>query len=166
MLVDVEFDLPDPVVGIARAIGATSHTLGNSGGPIRLRQGIYEITHHSINYELGDHLVTEYPFWPLDLKIEVFRTHAENHLAAQLPDDYGVCDYPAQIVEKFPGILVDPRHFVIGVTEVRRENQPGRGGWRWHKWGEYIGEHKPQYEYLYDEKDIDLVWCYRVCEVK
>lgn len=32
------------------------------------------------------------------------------------------------------------------------------------KWGEYIGKHNPQCEYLYDEVGIEQVYCYHVYE--
>lgn len=40
------------------------------------------------------------------------------------------------------------------------------GGWRWHKWGEYIGVHEPQHEYLSCEKGIDYVLSYSLEIVK
>ena len=40
------------------------------------------------------------------------------------------------------------------------------GGWRWHKWGEYIGLHEPQHEYLSYEQNIDYVLSYDLEIVK
>lgn len=43
------------------------------------------------------------------------------------------------------------------------------GGWRWHKWGEYLGVHEPQHEYLSYEKGIDYVLSYDleiVCKIE
>lgn len=40
------------------------------------------------------------------------------------------------------------------------------GGWRWHKWGEYIGVHEPQHEYLSCEQGIDYVLSYDLEIVK
>lgn len=40
------------------------------------------------------------------------------------------------------------------------------GGWRWHKWGEYIGVHEPRHEYLSCEKGIDYVLSYSLEIVK
>ena len=36
------------------------------------------------------------------------------------------------------------------------EKEPGEGGWRWHKWGPYIGKHDVQHEYLADEDLSDI----------
>ena len=78
---------------------------------------------------------------------------------------YGVCDHYQQILDKCP-LLVESkeRKFVITITSVKRANEPSGGGWRWHKWGEYIGSKNPQCEYLYDEKDIEEVFVYHIYE--
>ena len=49
--------------------------------------------------------------------------------------------------------------FIIFFTPFINDHANGfeTQGWRWHKWGEYIGKHTPQYEYLSDEKGIDYV---------
>ena len=45
------------------------------------------------------------------------------------------------------------KKYVIALTPVWQEkgNKGKGGGWRWHKWGEYIGKLNPQCEYLDDE---------------
>jgi hypothetical protein len=48
------------------------------------------------------------------------------------------------------------------LTEVRKDDQPKQGGWRWHKWGPYIGTHEKQFEYLADEEGIERVFCYHI----
>lgn len=82
---------------------------------------------------------------------------------------YGVADSIDQIKEYFKEEIDDPeRKYVISVTPVWQKDQPEWGGWRWHKWGEYIGELNPQCEYLYDEKfgeDFEYVICYHLYEV-
>lgn len=35
------------------------------------------------------------------------------------------------------------------------ENRGRGGGWRWHKWGEYVGEGDPRREYLDDEEGFE-----------
>lgn len=61
-------------------------------------------------------------------------------------------------------VVDSERRFVVAFTRVRREDQPADGGWRWHKWGQYIGKHEPRCEYLYDEDGIDEVYCFHVYE--
>jgi hypothetical protein len=82
-------------------------------------------------------------------------------------DNYGICDNFAQLRAVLPPLVTeDPdRFFTISLMEVRREDQPEDGGWRYHKWGEYIGTQKPRHEYLYDDKHIDSVICYHIIEL-
>ena len=82
------------------------------------------------------------------------------------PEDYGVCDYPTQVVERWPELEADRRPFVILFQRVRRADQPRQGGWRWHKWGRCIGNHEPQCEYLYDEREIDSVFIFKILQIR
>lgn len=64
------------------------------------------------------------------------------------------------------------RKFVVGFNPIfqEKENKGKGGGWRWHKWGGYIGKHNVQYEYLDDEDltDInqDYILCFHIYEIK
>ena len=79
------------------------------------------------------------------------------------PPSYGVVDYPEQLGERFPKF-----NGVMYFFEVRREEQPyGWGGWRWRKWGPYLGKHLIHgMEYLseadgtYGRPLIDVQWCF------
>ena len=74
---------------------------------------------------------------------------------------YGVCDSPQQFIERVGALLhASPNQYVAFLTRVEKADQSPKGGWRWHKWGPYIGDHKPRHEYLYDEKGIDEVYVY------
>lgn len=77
---------------------------------------------------------------------------------------YGVCDNVEQVKTRYAQWLEDPElKFCINFCKVKKSDQPEMGGWRWHKWGEYIGELNPQHEYLYDEDDsIQEVFCYHI----
>jgi len=88
-----------------------------------------------------------------------------NHYAELSIEPYGVCDNTQQIFDKCPEIKESSdRQFVITVTLIEKKTQPPEGGWRWHKWGPYIGDHTPEYEYLYEEDDIDKVYVYHIYE--
>ena len=52
---------------------------------------------------------------------------------------YGTCDYPQQLAERF-----DKYTGSVYMLSVLRINQPKEGGWRWHKWGEYCGDERPE----------------------
>ena len=67
---------------------------------------------------------------------------------------YGVADKVEQIKEYYKEEIADVnKKYVIAITPVwqEKENKGKGGGWRWHKWGEYIGKLNPQCEYLDDE---------------
>ena len=80
---------------------------------------------------------------------------------------YGVCDSIDDILKAIP-LLVDSldREFFITLKPILRENESSEGGWRWHKWGDYIGTQNPEHEYIYDDKHIDKVYCYHIYEKK
>lgn len=94
----------------------------------------------------------------------------ENNTSNEMIDkwvEYGVCDNYEQIIERNKELLADEsKTYVIGLSSVKKSSQSPQGGWRWHKWGEYIGTQNPQHEYLYDEDDIDLVYSYHIYETK
>lgn len=78
-------------------------------------------------------------------------------------DWYGVCDSVDQFDTDFGETLrSDPRKLVVFFTEVRRDEQPARSGWRWTKWGMYVGRRKPTQQYLHDEPDIESVFVWRI----
>lgn len=94
------------------------------------------------------------------------RLKMQKFYAPDFPSDYGVCDTPEQVLERWPSLETDPRRFIILFGEIRKDEQPEHGGWRWHKWGEYIGTKDPQCEYLADEDDIDSVLIFKVIQMK
>lgn len=76
---------------------------------------------------------------------------------------YGVADSLEQIKEYYKEEIDDPvNRYVIhidGGVFQDKENKGKGGGWRWHKWGPYIGKLEPQYEYLDDEDFGDDFEC-------
>lgn len=79
--------------------------------------------------------------------------------------DYGVADSYEQVLDKYPHLAASDRKYLLRVITLRKEDEEP-GGWRWHKWGAYIGVQEPQTEYLYDEPVIDQVVLWHVYEVK
>ncbi len=78
----------------------------------------------------------------------------------------GVCDDYKQVIDYHSDLVNDPnKYYVIFLSSVYRCDQPSNGGWRWCKWGEYIGTQNPTYEYIYNEPEIEKVYCYMICEV-
>lgn len=136
----------------------------------RLGQGLYR---GGLNAQLllESLIENKYPFDPIhppegfdsnEWRREIFRRYQD----VTYPCDYGVVDYPAQVVETFPLIIEDERPLIITLGEVRKDRQSDQGGWRWHKGGTYYGVHEPQCEYIYDEPDIDAVWVFHIMQVK
>lgn len=84
-----------------------------------------------------------------------------------LVSNYGVSDSVEQVVRRFKKVVTNPDVEIVFVfTPVKKKDQPESGGWRWHKWGEYIGNHKIKHEYLFDEEGIEEVFVYQVYPVK
>ena len=79
--------------------------------------------------------------------------------------DYGVADSLEQVVTYYNQAGITKKH-VCFVLKIRREDQPAYGGWRWHKWGPYIGNQTPQAEYLFDEPEIESVIIFQFHEVE
>lgn len=106
----------------------------------RLAEGVYEINHFGMSN------------WP----------------AATSDDEYlyGVCDNYQQVLEHHKDIRDSAEPYVLTVTPLIKSEQSPNGGWRWHKWGEYIGTKKPEHEYLYNEgPDIEKVYVYHIYKI-
>lgn len=142
--------------------------------PEEIFPGIY---HGGFNF--SDNLVeglvkTEYPFEPefgrknttTEERIAAYKKMREENPKIGLPTcSYGVCDEPLQVLTTFPGLAVVDNKYVIGVAQLLKKEMYPKGGWRWHKWGPYIGEQKPMCEYLYDEPVIEEVWTFHILEL-
>jgi hypothetical protein len=106
----------------------------------------------------------------------VFSIPFKNSYEVFAPDynkaQYGVADSVDQLKEYFKEEMEDPnRKFFLTMTPVYqdKENKGKGGGWRWHKWGTYIGKLNPQHEYLDDEdfgNDFQYVICFHLYELK
>jgi hypothetical protein len=76
---------------------------------------------------------------------------------------YGGCDSPEQFMGRIGNYLESlPDSYVVSFVELNKEDMVPEGGWRWHKWGPYIGTQEPQCEYLYDEPVITKVYTYGI----
>ncbi len=143
MLVDVEVRFGDPVLSIIAG-------MNGGGGTQRLREGVYSCGHFSFELEFRGRQDHRFDF-------------------PELPGDfscYGVCDGVDQLLEVMPAAIVtSERRFVVALHEVRRADQSEEGGWRWHKWGPYVGRQEKTTEYLHDEPKVESVWTYHVYEV-
>ena len=81
----------------------------------------------------------------------------------------GVCDNYKQIIERDEDAIAcvnSDKHFIIVLCKISKKEQPDVGGWRWHKWGKYIGDQNPMCEYIADEPEIDFVYVYNLYKVQ
>ena len=117
----------------------------NMNHEIKIEKGIYELGHFNLEYSINDK-TESYP------ELDNFNC-------------YGVCDNYKQILEQCPELTQSKRNFVISITKIEKKNQSDWGGWRWHKWGPYIGTQEPTCEYLYNEPVIEMVYCYHIYEL-
>ena len=115
----------------------------------RIQQGVYENGHWSFELEFRGRQVFDLDFPDLgDFNC------------------YGVCDSPDQFLAKLPeSVKVSPKQYVVSMVRLLKSEQSPSGGWRWHKWGPYIGEQQPTCEYLADEPLIEEVWTYHIYQV-
>ena len=157
MLVDLPHHWSPPVGGIGRmlsALEAHGHVDGPYRPPVRVHRGIYA-AHVNFDHEIEDLIRENYPEWKQ--RVNWFNC-------------YGTCDHWTQILQEYRSQLEhDERHFMIYLSQpIRKSDQPATGGWRWHKWGPYIGVFQTQveeHEYLYDTPDVVEVFAYHVVEV-
>ncbi len=131
-------------------LGALLNALGGyQTAPIKLDDGIYQIFGFNGEYYF-EGIKNEWPSFP------------------DYQGSYGVCDSVENLKAVYGEMLDDPtRKFVVTLTPVYRDpdNKGKGGGWRWHKWGPYIGAHDVQYEYLDDEEGIEQVLCFHIYEL-
>ena len=115
-----------------------------------LDTGIYEVNHFGCS-----------PF------IDGYKNWPDEELVNKDGDwfgNYGVCDNYQQILDQCPMLKESDRQFFITIKSVKKSEQSDCGGWRWHKWGQYIGTHKITTEYLYDEPIVEEVFVYHIYE--
>ena len=149
----------------AKVLAAIEGTREYPGGVKRHACGLFEIGHFNFNYCLGE---DEWdPYSASDALEAIYRAEGMNAAIVELAEavfiDYGVCDSIEQFLDTECGraLLDSPEEYCVSFTHVAKE--PGVGGWRWHKWGPYIGLGEPTTEYLADEEQFAAgVYCFHV----
>jgi hypothetical protein len=125
----------DPILVVIGLVG------GRSPGK-ELRTGVYQVAHFGSSQFLPGY----------------------DHCPNTTVGPFGVCDSVEQLLAACPELETPGREFVVTVTVIRKADEPSEGGWRWHKWGEYIGTQDPQCEYIHDEPTIEEVLCFHIYE--
>ncbi len=82
-------------------------------------------------------------------------------------NEVGVADNYQQVLAAYPLAVQHPtRRFCLSVTPIRRSEAPAKGGWRWKKWGRYLGTQEPAADYIADEPIIEEVVVFRWYELQ
>lgn len=149
MLKDPIFIHKDPTLALIGDLIAKIN--GNRPGIIRLREGVYQSGNWNFNHDISWRNE-----WPED----------RSDWRMLYDEGYGVCDDFEQVLAKHPQLVESEKPYCVSIVELRRENQHPDGGWRWEKWGEYIGTQNSQCEYLYDEPEIERVYTYHYYELQ
>ena len=118
--------------------------------------GFFEHIHHSVGV---------YEIYRFNFDMLVAGVAFDQYPDLKSIDCYGVCDNWKQLIERYPELSESSKNYCISITAIDPASQPEFDGWRWHKWGEYIGTQSPTYEYIYDEPVIDLVYCYHIYQI-
>ena len=72
-----------------------------------------------------------------------------------------------QMLDDSSMMFPETAHFSGRVVHPVFNRHDGKtGGWRWHKWGPYLGKHTPKCEYLDEEKNIDYVLLWHLYPLK
>ena len=139
-----------------------------------IEQGVYEggfNFNHTLNHTSNYQIVDDYGM--INIKDGSYKstkdlgTNFKGIDWENLSSTYGVADNISQIKNKFSKAIESEKdQYVISVTEVRKDEQSEQGGWRWHKWGQYIGTQDRQCEYLADEKNIESIYCFNIHKVE
>lgn len=133
---------------------------------LNARHHIERLTDYETVNPMGDkYLYTANLYGVADNATQVIR-HLENSVKIylfgnDLEDDFWLGRALVKMIELYPDYKL-----VLLMTPHVNTKDCSWGGWRWHKWGEYIGVHEPQHEYLSYEKGIDYVLSYDLEIVK
>lgn len=133
---------------------------------LNARHHIERLTDYTTVNPMGDkYLYTANLYGVADNATQVMR-RLENSLKSyffgnSLDDEFYLGLSLVKLIENYPDYKL-----VLLMTPHVNTKDCSWGGWRWHKWGEYIGVHEPQHEYLSYEKGIDYVLSYSLEIVK
>ena len=87
----------------------------------------------------------------------------ENYESGDICYSYGLCDNASQVIRYYNELKAEGK---LRGNHIITINPMGKGGWRWHKWGDYIGEFDHKCEYFCDEKGIKNVWHFQIIRIK
>ena len=127
---------------------------------LNARHHIERLTDYkTVNPMSNKYLYTVNTYGVADNATQVIR-HLENSLKTyfygnDFDDEFYLGKSLVKMIELYPEYKL-----VLIMTPHVNTKDCNWGGWRWHKWREYIGVHEPRHEYLSYEKGIDYVLSY------
>ena len=100
----------------------------------------------------------------------VTRQHArseydkESYESGDVWCSFGLCDNASQAIQFYNDRKAKggfPGNHIITLTYMGKNS-----GWRWHKWGRYLGNFEPSREYFEDEEGIEAVWSFHIIRIR
>ena len=172
----------EKILEFVRAVSSEPHFPGHIKEKLMTEEEARQFIQNRINPERPEgHPVGIFFSWQLDLHIEKIKNEWPYGITRRQPDDkgnkrfaklcgheswelqsYGVCDNVKQILSRYLIAEIPDRKFCIGMALISK----AISGWRWGKNGTYIGTHKIEYEYLSEEKNIEVVYSYHIYELE
>jgi len=100
-----------------------------------------------------------------DISEEIILNTCLNYPKIEDVPGYGICDSPDQFFKKYKEALIsDPRNLCVHFKHMEKDPEVG---FRWHKWGRYIGEGTPDNEYLYKSSGFENgVFVFDICQLR
>lgn len=135
------------------------------------QDGVYESNDCNFSTELIDtnlKVINDFPNITIDGDVITDDEYCKKFkFQIELLGDYGVADNLEQVLEYYKAAIDHKTNkFVIALTPIRKSTQPENDGWRWCKWGRYIGTQNPQCEYIADEPEIEKIYCFHIYQVE
>lgn len=99
-----------------------------------------------------------------DYEIMLMPTPDDPEAYNRLMPANGVADSPEQVDALIGDFLrTKEEHFVVILTPIYKNPAAAGtyGGWRWSRWGQYIGTQDPKTDYLDDDPVIDMVYVFQ-----
>lgn len=133
---------------------------------LNARHHIERLTNYETVNPIGDkYLYAVNDYGVADNATQVIR-HLSSSLKAyffgnDLDDEFYLGKSLVKMIERYPEYKL-----VLLMTPHVNTKDCSWDGWRWHKWGKYLGVHEPQHEYLSCEQGIDYVLSYSIEIVK
>lgn len=133
---------------------------------LNARHHIERLTNYETVNPIGDkYLYAVNDYGVADNATQVIR-HLSSSLKAyffgnDLDDEFYLGKSLVKMIERYPEYKL-----VLLMTPHVNTKDCSWDGWRWHKWGKYLGVHEPQHEYLSCEQCIDYVLSYDLEIVK